>query len=133
METYFDNEWVKVELLLREKTLRCTWKDAGTKIISFSDFEKIFDEILRGIKEYNIENWSDDTTDMGIIPVACQQWMVQDFFPKAIASGLKKVSIINSKDIFAVSAVKNVLNKVSKDLQVETFDNKSEAREWIMG
>lgn len=131
METYFDNEWITVELLQFEKTLRGTWKATGKQMISQSEFENIFNKIVEGIKEYEIENWADDTTNMGIIPVSCQQWMVGNFFPRAISNGLKKVSIINSKDIFAISAVKNVLNKVAKDLQVETFENKSEALKWM--
>ena len=41
----------------------------------------------------------------------------KSFFPQAISLGLKKTSIINSRDIFAVTAVKNVLSKVSNSVK----------------
>ncbi len=131
MLTLIDNEWITVELVVEQKTLKGTWKDTGKQMITLDAFQDIFNTVLQTISAENIENWADDTTDMGIVPVSCQKWMVTNFFPKAITRGLKKVSIINSKDIFASSAVKNVLNKVSKDLQVETFESGSTAMKWM--
>ena len=131
MSTLLDNEWIHVEIEPANSMLMGEWKAVGRKVISEEEFQAIFLKILEAIKDYQVEKWADDTTQMGIVPVGCQRWMVGNFFPKAIASGLRKVSIIHSKDIFAVSAVKNVLNKVSVDLEVEVFESKEKAEDWM--
>ncbi len=132
MHTLLENEWIRVELLSDKSTIAGTWKEKGRQVISEEEFQAIFTAILEALKDYDVENWADDTTNMGVVLVGCQRWMVGDFFPKAIANGLKKISIINSKDIFAVSAVKNVLNKISGEVEVEIFDSREKAERWIV-
>ena len=131
MNTLLDNEWIHVEIVPAERKIMGEWKDAGRKVISEEEFQAIFNRVLEAIKDFQVEKWPDDTTYMGIVPVGCQRWMTGHFFPKAIAHGLKKASVIHSKDIFAVSAVKSVLTKISSDLEVEAFASKEKAEDWM--
>ena len=131
MKSIFENNWIEISLDPQRSLVVSEWKPNGRRVISFEEFQEVFNKVLETLKDYEAKQWSDDTTEMGVVPVECQQWMVKTFFPQAISLGLKKASIINARDIFAMTAVKNVLSKVSDSVEVEVFDSREKAIDWV--
>ena len=73
-----------------------------------------------------------DIKDMKIIAMEDQQWLNDEFLPRATTFGFKAIAIIKPDYYFNKVAVETISYKVDKDkLTINFFDNVNEAREWL--
>ena len=73
-----------------------------------------------------------DIKDMKIIAMEDQQWLNEDFLPRAITFGFKAIAIVKPDYYFNKVAVETISYKVDKDkLTINFFDNVNEAKEWL--
>ena len=73
-----------------------------------------------------------DIKDMKIIAMEDQQWLNDEFLPRATTFGFKAIAIIKPDYYFNKVAVETISYKVDKDkLTINFFDNVDEAREWL--
>jgi hypothetical protein len=73
-----------------------------------------------------------DIKDMKIIAMEDQQWLNEEFLPRATKFGFKAIAIIKPDYYFNKVAVETISYKVDKDkLTINFFDNTNEAREWL--
>jgi hypothetical protein len=73
-----------------------------------------------------------DIKDMKIIAMEDQQWLNEEFLPRATKFGFKAIAIIKPDYYFNKVAVETISYKVDKDkLTINFFDNADEAREWL--
>ena len=73
-----------------------------------------------------------DIKDMKIIGMEDQQWLNEEFLPRATKFGFKAIAIIKPDYYFNKVAVETISYKVDKDkLTINFFDNTKEAREWL--
>jgi hypothetical protein len=73
-----------------------------------------------------------DIKDMKIIAMEDQQWLNEEFLPRATKFGFKAIAIIKPNYYFNKVAVESISYKVDKDkLTINFFDNKEEARDWL--
>ncbi len=73
-----------------------------------------------------------DIKDMKIIAMEDQQWLNEEFLPRATKFGFKAIAIIKPDHYFNKVAVETISYKADKDkLTINFFDNTKEAREWL--
>ena len=73
-----------------------------------------------------------DIKDMKIIAMEDQQWLTEEFLPRATKFGFKAIAIIKPDHYFNKVAVETISYKADKDkLTINFFDNTKEAREWL--
>jgi hypothetical protein len=73
-----------------------------------------------------------DIKDMKIIAMEDQQWLNEDFLPRATTFGFKAIAIVKPDYYFNKVAVETISYKVDKDkLTINFFDNVNEAKEWL--
>jgi len=73
-----------------------------------------------------------DIKDMKIIAMEDQQWLTEEFLPRATKFGFKAIAIIKPDHYFNKVAVETISYKADKDkLTINFFDNTNEAREWL--
>ena len=73
-----------------------------------------------------------DIKDMKIIAMEDQQWLNEEFLPRATTFGFKAIAIVKPDYYFNKVAVETISYKVDKDkLTINFFDNVTEAREWL--
>ena len=73
-----------------------------------------------------------DIKDMKIIAMEDQQWLNDEFLPRATTFGFKAIAIVKPDYYFNKVAVETISYKVDKDkLTINFFDNVDEAREWL--
>ena len=73
-----------------------------------------------------------DIKDMKIIAMEDQQWLNEEFLPRATKFGFKAIAIIRPDYYFNKVAVETISYKADKDkLTINFFDNTKEAREWL--
>ena len=73
-----------------------------------------------------------DIKDMKIIGMEDQQWLNEEFLPRATTFGFKAIAIIKPDYYFNKVAVESISYKADKNkLTINFFDNREEAKEWL--
>ena len=73
-----------------------------------------------------------DIKDMKIIAMEDQQWLTEEFLPRATKFGFKAIAIIKPDHYFNKVAVETISYTADKDkLTINFFDNTKEARDWL--
>ena len=73
-----------------------------------------------------------DIKDMKIIAMEDQQWLNEEFLPRATTFGFKAVAIVKPDYYFNKVAVETISHKADKEkLNINFFYNREEAREWF--
>ena len=73
-----------------------------------------------------------DIKDMKIIAMEDQQWLTEEFLPRATKFGFKAIAIVKPDYYFNKVAVETISYKVDKGkLTINFFDNTDEAKEWL--
>lgn len=112
------------------KSVVMTWK----KFARGDHFRNGLNEGVNLIKEKGGLNWLADLRDLGTVTNEDQQWSNEDWYPRAIAAGIRYMAIIMPKSYVSTLSVKNILTKV-EDIEIETqyFDSVEEAKHWLGG
>ncbi|MEM9673523.1 MAG: hypothetical protein ACFB15_12505 [Cyclobacteriaceae bacterium] len=100
--------------------------------LSTSDFIATCSSALEKLVEYQCNKLIADTTDLGVMGKEKQEFIQQEWFPKAIAIGLKKVAFVVPKDVFGKFGMEKA-NKEAEGspIDMKYFDSLEEAKEWI--
>ena len=73
-----------------------------------------------------------DIKAMKIIAMEDQQWLTEEFLPRATKFGFKSIAIVKPDYYFNKVAVETISYKVDKGkLTINFFDNTDEAKEWL--
>lgn len=103
------------------------------KIATSEQYREGHEKFLELISKEQFVRWVLNFRNAKKIPVPDQNWTIQEWFPRAIATNAQKIGIVLSSDIFAQIAVRNIINSVTTSgLQVAFFDTEEEAKGWLM-
>ena len=73
-----------------------------------------------------------DIKDMKIIALEDQQWLHEEFLPRATTFGFKAIAIVKPDYYFNQVAVETISYKADKDkLTINFFDKIEEAKTWL--
>ena len=73
-----------------------------------------------------------DIKDVILIGVEDQQWLIDQFLPRAIEFGFKAIAIIKPDSYINKVTVESVSYKVDRDkLEIMFFDNTDQSKEWL--
>jgi len=73
-----------------------------------------------------------DIKDMKIIAMEDQQWLNEEFLPRATTFGFKAIAIVKPNYYFNQVAVETISYKADKDkLTINFFDNIEDAKAWL--
>jgi hypothetical protein len=88
--------------------------------------------MLNTLIKHNTSKVLADIKDMILIGSEDQQWLIEQFLPRAIEFGFKAIAIIKPDSYFNKVAVESVSYKVDKNkLEIAFFDNTDHAKEWL--
>jgi hypothetical protein len=88
--------------------------------------------MLNLLVQHNCSKVLADIKDMVIIGMEDQEWLLQQFIPRAIEFGFRSLAIIQSEHYFNKVAVETVSYRVDKNkLRINFFDNSIEAKTWL--
>ncbi|MEM9981793.1 MAG: hypothetical protein AAF734_04795, partial [Bacteroidota bacterium] len=61
-----------------------------------------------------------------------QNWMQEDWFPRAFAVGFRRSAVVVAADIFRDISVKNIVNRINnQQFEVQYFTTLEAAKGWI--
>jgi hypothetical protein len=58
------------------------------------------------------------------------EWIAQNWMPRALAAGLKKFAHITSPDVFGALSAEELVTQ-AKDFEMRIFNNRAEAKAWL--
>ena len=85
------------------------------------------------VNKHNVTRWLSDRRNMKAIRQKDQQWTIEEFIPRLIASPLRRMATIVSADIFNKMALENIIERSGGlgDIALREFDNVEDAMEWL--
>ena len=125
---HFDDTFLTV---LWDEPLQCVvmqWK----AYVQGEGFQRGLNAGLDLIVKKKASRWLAEMTHMQVIALADQTWANEDWFPRAIAGGIRKMALVYPKSALAKMGVKNIMTKVSDEsLQTHYFEDVASARLWL--
>ena len=129
LELYYETDIIRVSYDPELQLGVGEWKD-------FASSEKIRSTAMRSldfVNEKGITRWLADRRNMKAIRQQDQQWTVDVFIPKMLASPLRRMASIVSKDIFNKMAMEQIIRRSGGlgNIALHDFDNFEDAMAWL--
>lgn len=95
------------------------------------EFRKANEDVLQKLQANASYKLIADLRQMKIIALQDQQWLYNNWLPRAITAGLSFVAIVESDDYFNRLTVDAVSQKIDDKITIRYFNNILSARSWI--
>jgi len=97
-----------------------------------SEFRDGLNQGLELLKSTKAKNWIGDVRNLGAIDPDDQKWSNEEWFPQALSTGIKKMGVIISDDIFNQMSVEEIMSKVEGiGFVSQYFDDINKASQWM--
>jgi len=103
------------------------WRNYATS----TQFRFVHENVLYLLRKHGLDKILGDDTDLPTIHNEDQAWLVDDWMPRAIASGLRATANKRPSAHFGKISVSNVQACLPPLLITRSFDNIEEARAWL--
>lgn len=125
---HFDENYLKISYDADADCVIMQWKAFATS----EEFRHGLNEGLKLIQQKNSPNWLADLRKMEAIDPEDEQWSNEDWFPRALQAGIKRMALVPSEDIFNSISVENIMNSVAgTGLVTHYFKQPDEAKSWL--
>jgi 3D (Asp-Asp-Asp) domain-containing protein len=99
-----------------------------------TEFADANNAIVRALSEHHGSRALGDCRNMKVIQQSDQEWSNQDWFPRVLAAGLRRMALVIPKSGLAAMNVKDIMSRVpGTRLDVAYFATLEEARSWLKG
>jgi hypothetical protein len=99
-----------------------------------ADVLSVFDAILQAIKKHHASRGLIDTLRLRALSQADQDWVLQVWFPRALAAGLRRWAVVMPESTLAMLSTEDVSSGVRGTmLDGALFSSVAEARKWLTG
>jgi hypothetical protein len=103
-----------------------SWADPG-------EMAAVLEAGLQGLTEHGGSRWLADGSNMKAIKQSDQDWIVGEFFPRALAAGLRRIALVIPKNGLAITTVDQLMQRLTAaKVEVAYFPTVAEARSWLM-
>jgi predicted ABC-class ATPase len=111
------------------KVVRTRWKGM---YVTGKQFRRILDEIIRAIGHFSTSTVIADARHMKLIAEADRQWIIDDWYPRALSAGFRCQALVVTKDSFNEQAIKLIVMKYNDELvKTHYFIIPEDAEEWV--
>jgi hypothetical protein len=113
------------------RMVRLKWKGFA----SSSQLREGLEEGLEIVKREKALFWMGDLKQMHSITQEDEEWIIQEWFPKIVLTGLKKMGTVTSLDYFNNASVNRIMKSSQPLITFETeyFVDASDAIKWLLG
>ncbi|MFI5218968.1 MAG: STAS/SEC14 domain-containing protein [Bacteroidia bacterium] len=126
----FDKSYLSIFYDDDEKLIHLRWKKLATP----EEFREGLNFALSKVVENKIERWLANLRDMSVIREAERKWTNEEWFPRLVKTGLRKMAIVNSLDYLNQSSVTKIMTHAGNIINFEThyFTDAENARAWLV-
>lgn len=126
---YFEKDYLTVHWNDTAKYVLMEWR----KFVIGTDFRQGLDKGLQLVQEKQSTRWLADLRKLGVVAQEDQQWSNENWFPRAINAGLRRMAIVMPENIVSKWSVEKIMEKVpGTNLTVHYFDNIEKAKQWLV-
>lgn len=109
--------------------IRVVWRKYATS----AQLRFLHETILQMMARYGAQKILGDDRELPIVHAEDQQWIVDDWLPRARAAGLQRVAAITSRSFFGRLSIGSIQLKLANKIAVKQFRDIREAIEWLDG
>lgn len=125
---YFDKPWMTIHFDEGLQAVHLEWK----RYAEGEEFRSGFDNGLELLKQKKVSRWLGDCRLLGPMTQADQQWINQDWHPRAAAAGMRWVAIVLPKASVARLGLTYIRSRMNQaDLVMCNFADLESARAWL--
>jgi hypothetical protein len=100
--------------------------------VSGNEFRKILDEIINALAVKKVSTIIADARNMKVIGEADRQWIIDDWYPRALEAGFRCQALVVTKDTFNEQAIKLIVMKYNDDdVKTRYFTAPEDAEAWV--
>lgn len=124
-----DND-ARIELHPERHLVRLTWKAP----VPGDRYRAVLLRMMEAVERDGLTNWLSDGRRMGPILFADQAWTMEEFVPRLVAAGMKRIAIVSSEDVLNQIAVDRMVSATPADVPyaIAFFQDPSIAQLWLM-
>lgn len=109
--------------------IQTKWKGI---FVSGEQFRVILNEIINVLSAKKASTIIADARNMKVISEADRKWIIDDWYPRALAAGFRCQALVVTKDTFNEQAIKLIVMKYNEDdVKTRYFTSPEEAVEWV--
>ena len=125
---YLNERWLTVRWDEWSQSVWMEWK----AYCEGDEFRSGLDAGLTLLRQRRANRWLADLRQLGPVRQDDQQWSNQDWFPRAIAGGVRWMALVSPRAAVSRLSVKQVMSKVNNvNLVTAYFDDLEVARAWL--
>ncbi len=116
--------------LAYDEEVRCVevvWRKYATS----AQLRYIHEIILSMLMRHKADKILGDDTDLPIVHAEDQQWIVEQWLPRARAVGFKAAATKVSITFFGRVAIGTIQSRLGREIQIRNFGNIHSARSWL--
>lgn len=116
--------------LCYDKAIRCVtivWRRYATSV----QYRFIHEVIIQMLQQHQASKILGDDSDLPVVHAEDQQWIIEDWIPRAKAAGLKAVATNPSLSFFGRLAIGSIQARMASEIAVKTFPNIHLASNWL--
>jgi len=116
--------------LCYDEANRCViivWRRYATS----AQYRFIHEVIIQMLQQHQASKILGDDADLPVVHAEDQQWMIEDWIPRAKAAGLKAVAANRSLSFFGRLTIGSVQAKMAGQIAIMTFPTIHLARDWL--
>lgn len=126
----FNKEFLLITHEKENSLIHLRWK----RFTTTEEFRDGLNTALKYVNELKIERWLANLKNMSVIKEADRNWTNEEWFPQLYKTGLKKMAIVHSQDVFNNLAVSKIMSeaKAERFFIVAYFRDADEAHRWLL-
>jgi hypothetical protein len=98
--------------------------------LEMAQHQAIGNEMLKEAGDKKSSKLIVDTSELSVIRKDTQQWIEEDWFPRAVKIGIKYMAFVVSKDALGKMSTKTV-NQKAGPIEIQYVDSIISAKSWI--
>ena len=98
---------------------------------STTEAQVTLDAIIRALKAHHGSRWLLDARKMKVLKQSDQDWISQNWLPRAAAAGLKLAAVVLPVSMVAMTNVEDVARVSENGIDTRFFSTVEEAGEWL--
>lgn len=128
LESFYDSTFATIYWNTRLSCVQTHWK-------GFAEGTSLRETMAKGLELLQSKKsalWLADLRKLGVIGQADQEWISQEWFPRAIKVGLRKRVVVLPEKTIGRMAVTRIVEKINNvELETASFKELEEAYQWL--
>jgi hypothetical protein len=127
LENPGDNPVCSIRYDAQLSCIRVIWRKYATS----AQLRFLHEIILQLMERHEAQKILADDRELPIIHAEDQQWIIEDWLPRARAAGLKAIAATTSLSFFGRLSIGSIHLKVANNVAIKRFHDLCEAGEWL--